>query len=628
MGMRFAHGGLLIAGSIGGLALAFAAGRVTAPSAPPDAATHAPKLTTATPTAHESPSSGERVAPVPPSIETEGTASVTKSAGDQLGELVPDASAQQRADADARAAGIRAQAEASARGSERAAARAVAQEIEKERRFLADQALGGTMELLRSLDSSNIQPFTLVEDAAAFGRHFERHVVGPEVDGAAPASPRQPKPGSVLRFPPGLHTLSVSSWGRANDFPADIVLEGAGRDRTVVRVDEFNANGEVRNLTFRDLTLDAGDNYLTDHRSPDPTTIRFERCRVIGFDMGAGGSVMLAARTAAVYATDTRFEAGYGRSPGSGNLFRVGNGLLARLERCVFVGPFRSVWNSDRGGTLVFDSCRFENVTVPLESPPTGVRFTNCKSVDLSSEAIFEERLQWQLTAMLDESNTLTVDGAAGQIPKDIDGCVTLSFPAGIFALRPDQGVRDHEGPLVIRGQGRDATLIRVEATPKSREVVVRDATLDLGSRDIVASELQLGLFERVRILGWDSGAGGSTALSLRSSACVVLRDSEVLDGFGRSPGRGTVASLNAGVILCFERSRLDLRGSELGLSGGSIRFVESSATGLRSKELEGPRWKRCVTSIHSTFTAGEPDGSSRVRRSLTELNPQWSTER
>jgi len=111
-------------------------------------------------------------------------------------------------------------------------------------------------------------------------------------------------------------------------------------------LDELSTNSEVRSLTFRDLTVDCSDNYLTDLRSGNPATIRFENVRVVGFDMGAGGSVMLAARRAAFFASGCRFEAGYGRSPGSGNLFRVRSGLLARIEDSVFVGPFRSVFDT------------------------------------------------------------------------------------------------------------------------------------------------------------------------------------------------------------------------------------------------------------------------------------------
>ena len=45
----------------------------------------------------------------------------------------------------------------------------------------------------------------------------------------------------------------------------------------------------------------------------------------------------------ALYATGCRFEAGYGRVPGSGTLFRVNQALLVRLEDCTSRGPFASL---------------------------------------------------------------------------------------------------------------------------------------------------------------------------------------------------------------------------------------------------------------------------------------------
>ena len=143
------------------------------------------------------------------------------------------------------------------------------------------------------------------------------------------------------------------------------------------------ANAEVNSLTFEDLTLDCGSNYLTDLRTRNPVTIRLRRCRVVGFDMGAGGSVMLAARSAAFYATDCRFEAGFSRiNPGDGNLFRASSGLLVRIEGSVFKGHFHSVYDANAYATYVFSNCRFEDMSPrmkdALEKPRDGVRFHDC----------------------------------------------------------------------------------------------------------------------------------------------------------------------------------------------------------------------------------------------------------
>ena len=90
---------------------------------------------------------------------------------------------------------------------------------------------------------------------------------------------------------------------------------------------------------------------------------------------------VLAVPSAAFFASDCRFEAGFGSSPGSGNLFRTG-ALVARLERSVVAGPFSSVYESGAGKTTVFADSRFLRMSAgferAFEAPPEGVRFERC----------------------------------------------------------------------------------------------------------------------------------------------------------------------------------------------------------------------------------------------------------
>jgi len=255
------------------------------------------------------------------------------------------------------------------------AARALAEEILKERAFLEDQSRGGTMEMLRALRKSRVRPFALLEDPARFGEHFTRQTSGPVIVGTT-WKPKDPIPdGTTLSFPAGAHVFKSSALDHVPRFPRDLLIQGAGMDATLVRLDEISTRKEIHSLTFRDLTIDCGNDYFTDLRRDEPVTIRLERCRVVRFDMGAGGSVMLAARVAAFYATDCRFEAGYGRAPSFGNLFRTSAGLV-RLEHCVIQGPFRSVY--DRRASYVFDRCEFHGTPNYAKSAPDHVRFLEC----------------------------------------------------------------------------------------------------------------------------------------------------------------------------------------------------------------------------------------------------------
>ncbi len=129
----------------------------------------------------------------------------------------------------------------------------------------------------------------------------------------------------------------------------------------------------VRSVTFRDLTLHTNDNSLFDART-DGLTIVLDRCRVTGWDCGAGGSVLLDGRGAAVWARDTRFEGGYGRHPDGGNLFRC-SAHLGRFKGCTIEGPFRSVTNSGgRNASLYFDHCELVDLAdrqvEELQDPP------------------------------------------------------------------------------------------------------------------------------------------------------------------------------------------------------------------------------------------------------------------
>ncbi len=275
---------------------------------------------------------------------------------------------------------IRRRAETMIATAEGVAARQVVEQIEKERAAREDLARGGVMAFLRE-KAGNDTHFELVSEGRAFGRLFERKASGARIEGATLSPESEIAAGDRIVYPPGQYTLDVRSWQR-RPLPADVVIEGHSMDQTLLRLsDALSTRGELHNLTFRDLTLHCSDNYLESIR-PGPFTLTLERCRVIGFDMGAGGSCMLGGGCAAFRAVGCRIEAGFGRAPGFGHLFDVRGGLLARLEDCEIVGPFRSVWYAWSGATHVFERCRFREMSPRLrpesEKPPSNVRLLDC----------------------------------------------------------------------------------------------------------------------------------------------------------------------------------------------------------------------------------------------------------
>ena len=297
-----------------------------------------------------------------------------------------------------RAAAIRADAEERAANAERIAAREIAGRIVAERVRLEDPDRTRTMTMLRELGRRFDAPWGTLEDAGRMQALFARRTEGPVVDGRVTTALDTLPDGAELVFPAGRFELPVRTLRHAERFPRDLVIRGAGMDATVLVLDaDWQARDEVHNLTLADLTIHTNDEYLESLRE-EPYMLRLERCRVIGFDMGAGGSCMLGGGTGLLYASDCRFEAGFGRSPGSGNLFDVRGGFAARLERCTFVGPFRSVYYEWPGAAQLFVDCAFEGVRDPVaegapgtaqDGPSHGdvVRFEDCTFVPPAPDA-------------------------------------------------------------------------------------------------------------------------------------------------------------------------------------------------------------------------------------------------
>ncbi len=174
------------------------------------------------------------------------------------------------------------------------------------------------------------------------------------------ASKGQFEDGVTLEFGAGLHSLK-DAWIRREDgeFPEDLHIVGAGINTTLLKIDEFAARGAVQRLHVRDITLDAGNDYLFDLRGGG-LTIDMENVRVVRFDMGAGSSLVFGVRNGVlIRARNCEFLDGYGRHPGSGNLFR-GSALVASFTGCLF----RTVeLRLSRGNesSVLFNGCTFEN---------------------------------------------------------------------------------------------------------------------------------------------------------------------------------------------------------------------------------------------------------------------------
>jgi hypothetical protein len=216
-------------------------------------------------------------------------------------------------------------------------------------------------------------------------------------------APERVDDGDLLQFLPGAHSFSVRRW-RNKPLPQDLTFEGYGMDQTLVTFDEFDdPSGAIVNLTFRDMTVDCGNNYLFDVRTKDGT-VRFERCRVVRFDMGAGGSLLFGVKGLAIWMSGCRIEVGYGRSPPYGNVFRSSDPILARLEDTTVVGAHLG-YGGD-GTSIVLRGCRFE--TAPPGEKARMEKAAWLHSVDTTVDeapAALHTLERWKSTRPLAEIN-------------------------------------------------------------------------------------------------------------------------------------------------------------------------------------------------------------------------------
>jgi len=197
-----------------------------------------------------------------------------------------------------------------------------------------------------------------------FASLFELRGAGPVLDGRLHRSGDKLEAGNVLVFPAGVFELEDLARGNA-PFPAEITVRGAGMNATLIRLATTRARSSLDRLTFEDCTLFCED-AICDMRS-HPAVLSLRRVRCVGFDCGAGSSVVFYLfGKSALMATDCRFEGGYGRMPGRGNLMDTRSLCLARFERCVF----DRIALRDAGRTVQFTQCEMHELTSQAPRDP------------------------------------------------------------------------------------------------------------------------------------------------------------------------------------------------------------------------------------------------------------------
>ncbi len=260
---------------------------------------------------------------------------------------------------------------------------ALAQEqndVEKWNRAIRE---GNGVDLLEAADkSSTAPPMSLLEDKEQVEKFFlsknpEKLI---QLNSDKRKMAESLTDGATLEFGPGVFDLGalqrVLRMKRSG--LRDLTIRGAGMDQTLLVLNsDLSPGGHIERLHVKNCTIHCNNNYLFDQRR-GVVTMEAEFVRVVGFDMGAGGSCMVSANQSFLYFRHCRIEGGYSRAiVGSGNLIDVrSEGLVSRFEDCRM--SHISIGAGGRGNHL-FVGC---NLVEILDSPASWARQKGIQLID------------------------------------------------------------------------------------------------------------------------------------------------------------------------------------------------------------------------------------------------------
>jgi hypothetical protein len=205
-----------------------------------------------------------------------------------------------------------------------------------------------------------------------------------------------------------------------------------------------------------------------------------------------------------------------------------------------------------------------------------------------------------------------------------------LVFPAGVFRIRSLMEKKDpFPRDVTVRGAGMNVTLLLVQdlsTRGELRNFAFKDCTVFTENDSLFDLRIRPAsiLFERVRVIGFDSGAGGSSLLDAPGMA-VLARASRFEGGHGRSAG-GKLFDVRSDALLArFERCQIDQVELELRLvrPGASVAFVSCTLTNIldrRPVEDQHPG----VAFPGSTIEYFPADQGTPPRKDLNEIFPDW----
>lgn len=217
------------------------------------------------------------------------------------------------------------------------------------------------------------------------------------------------------------------------------------------------------------------------------------------------------------------------------------------------------------------------------------------------------------------------VDGPSRKPDEPLAAGSVLTFPAGVFALGDlGRGNEPFPSDVTVRGAGMDATLLVVDSLSARSAVdrfAIEDCTVfsESGITDMRQHAAVLSL-RRVRVVGFDCGAGSAVALYLFGKSALLAVDCRFEGGYGRAPG--SYANLMDTRSLClarFERCLFDRVG--LDDAGATARFVGCEMRELLGAPPAASTYENCRITV---IDAQRHWDAEYRRRDLNTLFPQW----
>jgi hypothetical protein len=226
--------------------------------------------------------------------------------------------------------------------------------------------------------------------------------------------------------------------------------------------------------------------------------------------------------------------------------------------------------------------------------------------------------------------------GHKGHVDKLLADGVTLSFPAGVFRLdNPFSSVSSPPRDVTIAGAGMDATLLvlngDISARAELRRFALRDCTVHTNSHYLF--DQRTGgvtvLMERVRVIGFDMGAGSSCVMSFNDGAVLQATDCRFEGGYGRAPRFGTLFDVRTDALVArFDRCTLSLASlmTPIIRPGATIVFSSCSLVNMLDDPMAGLATHPGIVFGDTSVSRFDKSSGPVPQLDLNVLFPDWKS--